>query len=48
MKCKLKIWTVKLIECKKKKKNNPDINYHQGSKLYQQKQSYSELYPAAW
>lgn len=44
MKCKLKIWTVKLIECKKK---NPDINYHQGSKLYQQKQRYSELYPAS-
>lgn len=43
MKCKLKIWTVKLIECKK----NPDINYHQGSKLYQQKQSYSELNPAS-
>lgn len=26
---------------------NPDINYHQGSKLYQQKQSYSELNPAS-
>lgn len=47
MKCKLKIWTVKLIECQKKKKPHSDINYHQGLKLYQQKQSYSELYPAS-